>query len=150
MAPILLLSYRINLKYKNKNYRIRMYRKYALFVVIGAVAAIIFYISSTDFVSAETNCYTSGEKWVCIFTSDDPPAKAVVFCDKDGKNCTVTWLSNEKPPTSDVKNAIENAQVANLAGDLSPDSVVNSAGNTNSTSVENLKEPGKLEFPNLK
>ena len=127
-----------------------MYRKYVVFVVIGALAAIIIYISSTNFVSAETSCYTSGEKWVCVFTSDDPPTKAVVFCDKDGKNCTVTWLSNEKPPTPDVKNAIKNAQIANLAGELSPDSAVNSTGNTNSTSVKNLKEPGKLEFPNLK
>lgn len=71
------------------------------------------YSSSTHFVSAETSCYTSGEKYVCIFTSVDPPAKAVVFCDKDGKNCTVTWLSNEKPPTTDVNNAIKNSQIKN-------------------------------------
>lgn len=87
--------------------------KFAIFVVVGTLVVMALYSTSTNFVSAETNCYSSGEKYVCVFTSFDPPAKAVVFCDKDGKNCAVTWLSNEKPPTTDAKNAIKNAQIKN-------------------------------------
>ena len=80
------------------------------------------YSSSTNFVSAETNCYTIGEHFVCIFTNADPPAKALVFCDKDGKNCTVTWASKENPVTPEVKNAIKNAQTAAQTANLSPES----------------------------
>jgi hypothetical protein len=96
-----------------------MNAKFAIFLVIGTLVVMALYCSSTNFVSAETNCYTSGEKYVCIFTTDSvkPPAKAVVFCDKDGKNCTVTWLSKVKVVTPEVNNAIKNAQIANLARD---------------------------------
>ena len=75
------------------------------------------YCSSTNFVSATTNCYTSGEHYVCIFTADSvkPPVQAFLYCDKDGKNCTITWLDKVNPVTPEVKNAIKNAQVANLA-----------------------------------
>ena len=75
------------------------------------------YSSSTNFVSAETNCYTFGENYVCIFTADSvqPPAKALIWCDKDGKNCTVTWLDKVNVVTPEVKNSIKNAQTANLA-----------------------------------
>jgi len=73
------------------------------------------YSSSINFASAETNCYTSGEKYVCIFTNVDPPAKAVALCDKDGKNCSITWLDKVSVVTPEVKKAIKNAQTANLA-----------------------------------
>lgn len=73
------------------------------------------YSSSINFVSAETNCYTFGEHYVCIFTSESTNTKALVFCDKDGKKCTVTWSSKVNVVTPEVKNAIKNAQTASLA-----------------------------------
>jgi len=71
--------------------------------------------SSSNFVSAETNCYTIGEHFVCIFTSGDPPAKALIWCDEHGKNCTITWATKENPATPEVMNAIKNAQMAQLS-----------------------------------
>jgi len=94
-----------------------MNTKFAIFIVISTLVVMALYCSPTNFISAETNCYTIGEHYVCIFTSNavQPPAKALVFCDKDGKNCTVTWASKVNPVTPDVKNAITNAQTALLA-----------------------------------
>jgi hypothetical protein len=94
-----------------------MNAKFAIFIVIGTLVVTALYCSSTNFVSATTNCYTSGEHYVCIFTADSvkPPVQAFLYCDKDGKNCTITWLDKVNPVTPEVKNAIKNAQVANLA-----------------------------------
>lgn len=94
-----------------------MNTKFAIFIVISALGVFALYCLSANSVSAETNCYTIGEHYVCIFTSNavQPPAKALVFCDKDGKNCTVTWASKVNPVTPEVKNAINNAQTALLA-----------------------------------
>ena len=89
--------------------------KFVILLVLGSLLIIAVYSSSTNFVSAEINCYTSGEKYICIFTNADPPAKAVALCDKDGKNCTVTWLDKVNVVTPEVKNSIKNAQTANLA-----------------------------------
>jgi len=87
--------------------------KYAIFIVIGTLVVIALCQSSTNFVSAETNCYTFGQNYVCIFTSVDPPAKALIWCDEHGQNCTVTWSSKDNVVTPEVKNAIKNAQIAN-------------------------------------
>jgi len=87
--------------------------KYAIFIVIGTLVVVALFYSSTNFVSAETNCYTFGQNYVCIFTSVDPPAKALIWCDEHGQNCTVTWSSKDNVVTPEVKNAIKNAQIAN-------------------------------------
>ena len=50
--------------------------------------------------------------FVFLRMSGSHPQRALVFCDKDGKNCTVTWASKENPVTPEVKNAIKNAQTA--------------------------------------
>ena len=97
------------------------------------------YSSSTNFVSAEINCYTSGEHYICIFTSEDPPAKAISYCDKDGKNCTVTWLDKVNVVTPEVKNAIKNAQIASLARDNVTDS-------NDDNKVPNLQKPISPKF----
>jgi hypothetical protein len=91
--------------------------RFRIFIVVGTLAVMAFYCLSTNTASAETNCYTIGEHYVCIFTSNavQPPAKALVFCDKDGKNCTVTWASKVNPVTPEAKNAINSAQTALLA-----------------------------------
>ena len=78
-----------------------------VFFIMGALFVIAFCCSSTNFVSAETNCYTSGERWVCVFTSTDPPAKAVVFCDTNGNNCTVTWLDKVNVVPPGIKSTID-------------------------------------------
>jgi hypothetical protein len=105
-----------------------MNAKFAMFILIGTLVVMALYCSSTNFVSAETRCYISGEKRVCITTIDQPlptqsnrdilpTAKALVLCDKDGTNCTVHWLDKVSVVTPEVKNAIKNAQIANLARD---------------------------------
>jgi len=127
-----------------------MNAQFAIIIIIGTLLVIAFYSSSSNSVSAETNCYTSGEKWVCIFTSDDPPAKAVVLCDQDGKNCTVTWLDKETVVTPGVKDAIKKAEITNFGAVLSPEAADNSVDDTNSTSHESTKIPPKFEMPNLK
>src|SRR4029078_523471 len=118
----------------------RMNDKFAI-IIIGTLSIVASYWLFANFVSAETNCYTSGEKYVCVFTSDDPPAKAVIFCDKDGNNCTVTWLDKETVVTPDVKNAIQKAEITNF-GSLSPESASNPTGDKNSTSPKGMKVPG--------
>ena len=87
--------------------------KFVIFIVIGSLVVTALYCSYTNFVSAETNCYAFGENYVCIFTADSvqPPAKALIWCDKDGKNCTITWASKVNVVTPEVKNAVKNAQV---------------------------------------
>jgi hypothetical protein len=90
-----------------------MNSNFVIFIVIASILTMAVYSSSTNFVSAETNCYTFGENYVCIFTADSvqPPAKALIWCDKDGKNCTITWASKANVVTPEVKNAVKNAQV---------------------------------------
>lgn len=81
-------------------------------------------LSFTNFVSAETNCYTFGQNYVCIFTADnvDPPAKALIWCDSKGENCTITWASKDNVVTPEVKTLIDNAQVAQLDNQETSDS----------------------------
>ena len=114
--------------------------KFAI-IIIGALSIVTSYWLFANFVSAETNCYQWGDKNICIFTSDDPPAKALVFCDKDGKNCTVTW-SQETVVTPDVKNAIKKAEVSKFGSELSPDSATNPTNDKNSTFPKHLNKPG--------
>lgn len=86
--------------------------KYAVFIVLGTLFVMAFYYPFAHFVSAETNCYTFGQNYVCIFTADnvDPPAKALIWCDQNGQNCTITWASKDNAVTPEVKNLIDNAQ----------------------------------------
>lgn len=88
------------------------------------------YSSSTNFASAVTNCYISGEKQVCItnFDSKPPHVTAVTLCDKDGKNCTVHWLDNKvRVVTPEIQTAIKKAQIARSPENQTP----NSNDNTN-------------------
>lgn len=89
-----------------------MNRKYAFFAVIASLLFTIAFSSLMSFVSAETNCYTFGQNYVCIFTADnvDPSAKALIWCDQNGQNCTITWASKDNAVTPEVKNLIDNAQ----------------------------------------
>jgi hypothetical protein len=81
-----------------------------------SVLTVAIYSSSTNFVSAEVSCYTFGEHYICIYTGTaEAPVTALISCDKDGKNCTVTWLSKVNVVTPEVKNSIKNAQTALLA-----------------------------------
>ena len=124
-----------NLKY-NPSFRSCMDSKSTIFVAVGSLLVMAIFNSITNFVSAEINCYSSGEKYICIFTSDDPPATAITFCNSDGTNCKTTWLDKVPPLSPAYKAALRNLQ-------LTPD-------NTDPTSKEPLKEPGKLEMPDHK
>ena len=86
--------------------------KYAFSIILGTFLVTAFYYSFANFISAETNCYTFGQNYVCIFTADnvDPPAKALIWCDHNGQNCTITWQSKDNVVTPEVKTLIDNAQ----------------------------------------
>lgn len=105
--------------------------KIAIYIITASILTMAVYSSSTNFVSAapETNCYTFGEHYVCIYTSNNvnAPASALISCDKDGKNCTVTWLSKANVVTPEVKTAIKNAQISRSPESQTP----NSNDNTN-------------------
>lgn len=89
------------------------------YVIFFATASLLFMVtvsSSTNFVSAETKCYTSGEKYICISTFDvEPPNTVVTICDAGtNDNCTHHWLDKVSTVTPEVETLINNAQVAQL------------------------------------
>ena len=99
----------------------RMHTNFAIFTAMGSLIVVALYCSSANFVSATTtNCYTIGDRYICVHVFDvvKPPAIAVVNCDKDGKNCDVSWVDKQTVVTPDAKNAIKNSEIAKFGRDV--------------------------------
>lgn len=101
-----------------------METKSSIFIVLGSLLVMAILSSIPNFVSAETKCYTSGEKYICISTFDvEPPNTVVTICDAGtNENCTFHWLDKVSVVTPEVEALINNAQVEQLDNQETSDS----------------------------
>ena len=102
-------KYQTNLKYKNKNYRSLMNRKYAVFVVIASLLFIVAYSLSSNVSAAKMACASiSANTFRCVFIYSDLSVSIVdctTHADKT-RTCThVTPMAISDLPTS-IKDAL--------------------------------------------